>query len=84
MKHTMNSEQQKKFWAFIRMNDFEFYETYIAKLSSDAQQRFLEETPDFFSEYTGEPDSIDLNTDKIYQNIMKTIQQLNSKSNEPF
>lgn len=76
MKLHMTLEQQKRFRKFLLMDDFEFYERFIADLPQDAQDRFFEETPDFFSEYINEPGEIDLEHDKIYQNIRKQIAEI--------
>ena len=76
MKLNMTLEQKKRFRDFLLMDDFEFYERFIADLPPDAQERFFEETPDFFSEYLNEPGEIDLENDKIYQNIRKKIAEI--------
>ncbi|MBA4701125.1 hypothetical protein [Faecalicatena contorta] len=76
MKPNMNLEQQKRFWDFIFMDDFEFYDMYIAGLPEEAQERFFNETPDFFSDYINRSKKIDLKEDKIYQNIMLKIQNI--------
>ncbi len=68
----MTLEQHKRFLEFIFMDDFQFYEEYIADLPEDAQERFFEETPDFFADYISQPGEINLEEDKIYQRI-KTI-----------
>ncbi len=73
MKPNMKLEQQKKFWDFIFMDDFQFYDAYIADLPQDAQNRFFDETPDFFSDYVNCSEKVDLEKDKIYQNIMRSI-----------
>jgi hypothetical protein len=73
MKLSMKLEQQKKFWDFIYMDDFQFYDAYIAELPEDAQKRFFDETPDFFADYVSCSEKIDLKKDKIYQNIMRNL-----------
>lgn len=79
----MNSEQEKRFWEFVNMNDFEFFEEFIADLPDDAQINFFEETPDFLSDYMDNDDKPDLENDDIYQNIMKKVRQLEKKNGKP-
>lgn len=79
MKHHMTQEQQKRFWEFVLMEDFQFYDTYIADLPEDAQIRFFEETPEFLCDSSNKFKKVDLKDDPIYQNIMKQINQMEKK-----
>lgn len=82
MKLNMTSEQQKRFQKFLLMDDFEFYDCFIADLPQEAQDRFFEETPDFFSEYLTDPREADLKNDRIYQNIKKQIAEIERKTGQ--
>lgn len=76
MWNNMSLDQKKRFYRFMLMNDIQFYEEFIADLPLEAQERFFAKTPDFLSEYMGKDEKINLEDDKIYQNIMKEIRRL--------
>lgn len=73
MRHNLTLKQKKRFLEFLSMDDIRFYDTYISKLSEEAQITFIQETPDFLSDIAEESGRIDLATDSIYQKLMKQI-----------
>lgn len=76
MKHNLSRKQEKRFWEFIFMDDFQFYDTYISELPEEAQERFFQETPEFFSDILNESEPVDLATDPIYKKIKQQIKNL--------
>lgn len=79
-KHTMTEEQQKRFWDFIMMDDFEFYDRFISDLPPESQNEFFRITPDFFSEYINTEGRINLDEDEIYQKIKEKINIIEKNS----
>lgn len=72
-KCSMTEGQQKRFWDFIMMDDFEFYDRFISDLPRESQDEFFRITPDFFSEYIKAEGKINLDEDEIYQKIKEKI-----------
>ena len=79
-KRTMTEEQQKRFWDFIMMDDFEFYDRFISDLPPESQNEFFRITPDFFSEYINSEGKINLDEVEIYQKIKEKINIIEKNS----
>ena len=81
-KRSMTEGQQKRFWDFIMMDDFEFYDRFISDLPPESQNEFFRITPDFFSEYINAEGKINLDEDGIYQKIKEKINIIEKNSPE--
>lgn len=71
----MLSEQDRKFWKFIMMDDLDFYEEFILKLPDDQQEVFFDEVPDFMSDFPVWSGDIDLLKDRLYRGILRKIKK---------
>lgn len=43
-------EERDKFWEYVLGDDVDFYNEFLADLSDEELDKFLEENPDFFKE----------------------------------
>ncbi len=75
--HKLTEEELERFWKFAEGDDLDFYEGILMNQPEEQQQYFLEQHPEFLTEYKLNPlkdeNRIMLLQDKIFRGLMRRI-----------
>ena len=80
-EYNMTYEQNTRLLRFIMMDDLDFYEEFILKLSNEQQEEFFKEVPDFMSDFIEWHGRMDLLRDRVYREILRKIRYADDKRN---
>ena len=77
----MTYEQNTRLLKFMMMDDLDFYEEFILKLSNEQQEEFFKEVPDFMIDFIEWHGRMDLLRDRVYREILRKIRYADDKRN---
>lgn len=81
----LNENQAKRFLKFIFGDDLDFYEEHLMDLTDDEFELFLDENPDFLSEFPVDREHMFLLKDHMFRGLLRKIKryQANCEDEKP-